>query len=184
MAVKDNSGEKQQRERGKHGSQGQQWRVWYESSIRRWVDSMGECAKLKTVTLTEIKQSSARDTFIAENVYLELFFLWDWKPAERLKQTSQKSDGVSFTLSEDDASSTGRPERTQLQVGVWQEWRNLLFYAQSTMMVISGWRHDRLSEATSLIVVLMERYFRTELMWHSWFVSNILMIWGAGTAQI
>ena len=82
---------------------------------------MGECAKLKTVTLTEIKQSSARDTFIAENVYLELFFLWDWKPAERLKQTSQKSDGVSFTLSEDDASSTGRPERTQLQVGVWQE---------------------------------------------------------------
>ena len=40
------------------------------------------------------------------------------------------------------------------------------------MMVISGRRH----EATSLIVVLMERYFRTELMWHSWFVSNILMM--------
>ena len=73
---------------------------------------MGECAKLKTVT--QIKQSSTHDTFIAENVYLKLFFLWDWKPAERLLQNSQKNDGVSFTLSEDHARSTGRPERTEL----------------------------------------------------------------------
>ena len=42
--------------------------------------------KLKTVT--EMQRSSARDTFNAESVDLELNSLWGWKPVERLKQKS------------------------------------------------------------------------------------------------
>ena len=37
-------------------------------SIRSRSESTGGCVKLKTVT--EIRRSSARDTFIADNVYL------------------------------------------------------------------------------------------------------------------
>ena len=37
--------------------------------------------KLKTVT--EIRRSSARDTFIAESVYLVLNSLLNWKPVEK-----------------------------------------------------------------------------------------------------
>ena len=40
--------------------------------------------KLKTVT--EISRSSARDTFLAESVYLVLNSLLDWKPVKKLKQ--------------------------------------------------------------------------------------------------
>ena len=46
---------------------------------------MGGCVKLKTVTLTEIRRSSAPHTFIAENVYIALNSLWDWEPVEKLK---------------------------------------------------------------------------------------------------
>ena len=41
-----------------------------------------------------IRQSSARDTFIEESVYLVLNSLLDWKPVEKLKQ---RCDVVSFT---------------------------------------------------------------------------------------
>ena len=54
---------------------------------------MGGCVRLKTVT--EIKRSSERDTFIAESVYLVLNSLSDWEPVERLKQTT---DVISFTF--------------------------------------------------------------------------------------
>ena len=47
-------------------------------SIRRRAESTGTCVKLKTVT--EIRQSSAHDTFMAESVYLALNSLWDWEP--------------------------------------------------------------------------------------------------------
>ena len=54
---------------------------------------MGGGVKLKTVT--EIRRSSARKTFIAESVYLVLNSLGpDWEPAERSKQ---RSDVASFT---------------------------------------------------------------------------------------
>ena len=52
--------------------------------VRSRAESTGGCVKLKTVT--EIRRSSARDSFIAESVDLVLIFLWDWKPVERLKQ--------------------------------------------------------------------------------------------------
>ena len=47
-------------------------------------ESTGGCVKSKTVT--EIRRSSALDTFIAESGYIVLKSLWDWKPVERLKQ--------------------------------------------------------------------------------------------------
>ena len=50
-------------------------------SIRSGVESMGGCVKLKTVT--EIRQSRACDTFIAESVYLVLNSSLDWKPMEK-----------------------------------------------------------------------------------------------------
>ena len=53
-------------------------------SIRSGAESMGGCVKLKTVI--EIRQSSDRDTFIAEGVYFVLNSLLDWKPMEKLKQ--------------------------------------------------------------------------------------------------
>ena len=62
-------------------------------SIRSRAESTGGRVKLKTVT--EIRRSSARDTFIAENVYLVLNSLWNWESVERLKK---RSDMVSFTL--------------------------------------------------------------------------------------
>ena len=62
-------------------------------SLRSRVESTGGCVGLKTVT--EIKRSSERDTFIAESVYLVLNSLSDWEPVERLKQTT---DVVSFTF--------------------------------------------------------------------------------------
>ena len=55
-------------------------------SIRSGAESTGGRVKLKTVT--EIRRSSARDTFIAESVYLVLNSLLDWKPVEKLKQRS------------------------------------------------------------------------------------------------
>ena len=53
-------------------------------SIRSRAESTGGHVKLKTVT--EIRWSSACDTFIAESVYLVLSSLLDWKPVEKLKQ--------------------------------------------------------------------------------------------------
>ena len=44
------------------------------------VESTGGCVKLKTAT--EIRQSSAHNTFIAEGVFLVLNSLWDWEPVE------------------------------------------------------------------------------------------------------
>ena len=44
--------------------------------------------------VTDIRQSSTRDTFIAERVYLVLNSLLDWKPVEKLKQ--RWCDVVSF----------------------------------------------------------------------------------------
>ena len=45
---------------------------------------MGGRVKLKTVT--EIRRSSAHDTFIAQSVYVVLNSLLDWKPVQKLKQ--------------------------------------------------------------------------------------------------
>ena len=61
-------------------------------SIRSGAESTGRCVQLKTVT--EIRRSSARDTVIAERVYLVLNSLLDWKPVEISKQ---RCDMGSFT---------------------------------------------------------------------------------------
>ena len=61
---------------------------------RIWRLSTGGCVKLKAVT--EIRRSSARETFVTESVYLVLNSLLDWEPAERLKQ---KNDVVGFVFS-------------------------------------------------------------------------------------
>ena len=64
------------------------WKLRVSKAERRaW-----EGVKLKTVT--EIRRSSARKTFIAESVYLVLNFLWDWEIAVRSKE---RSDVASFT---------------------------------------------------------------------------------------
>ena len=57
-------------------------------SIRRRAENTGGCVNLKTVT--EIRRSSARDTFVAErfcarSVFLVLNSLLDWEPVGRLK---------------------------------------------------------------------------------------------------
>ena len=54
--------------------------------IRSRVESTGGCVKLKTVT--EIRRSSTRDTFMEESVYLVQNSLLGWKPVEKLKQVS------------------------------------------------------------------------------------------------
>ena len=61
-------------------------------SIRSRTESTGGCVKLKTVT--EIRRSTARDTFRADSVDLVLNSLWNWEPEQRLKQ---RSDMASFT---------------------------------------------------------------------------------------
>ena len=53
-------------------------------SIRGRAESTGGCVQRKTVT--EVRRSSARDTFIAESVHFVLNSLWDWELVERLKQ--------------------------------------------------------------------------------------------------
>ena len=60
-------------------------------SIRRRAESTGMRVKLKTVT--EIRWTSAHDTFIAENVYLVLNPLWDWESVKILKE---RCDVVGF----------------------------------------------------------------------------------------
>ena len=56
-----------------------------ESTRSGAVSTGGRVSKLKTVT--EIRRSSARDTFLAESVYsLVLNSLLDWKPVKKLKQ--------------------------------------------------------------------------------------------------
>ena len=62
-------------------------------SIRSRAESPGGCVKLKRVT--EIGWSNARDTFIAESVYLVLNSLLDWEPVENVKQ---RCDVVTFTF--------------------------------------------------------------------------------------
>ena len=61
-------------------------------SVRNRTESTGGCVKLKTVT--EIRRSTARDTFRADSVDLVLNSLWNWEPEQRLKQ---RSDMASFT---------------------------------------------------------------------------------------
>ena len=60
-------------------------------SIGSRAESAGRCVKLKIVT--EIRQSSAHDSLIAESVYLILNSLLAWKPVDKLKQ---RCDVVSF----------------------------------------------------------------------------------------
>ena len=52
-------------------------------SIRSRVESTGGCVELKTVT--EIRWSSACDTFVTESVYRVPNVLLDWEPVEKLK---------------------------------------------------------------------------------------------------
>ena len=69
-------------------------------------------------TVTDIRQSSARDTFIAESVYLVL----KWEPVEKLKQRwsvlrffqyeASSTVGYATRLWTEEA---GRPERRELQ---------------------------------------------------------------------
>ena len=59
--------------------------------------------KVEDAMVTDIRQSSTRDTFIAERVYLVLNSLLDWKPVEKLKQSCY---GVSFTFFQYEANST------------------------------------------------------------------------------
>ena len=65
-------------------------------SIRNGAESTGRRVKLKTVQ--EIRRSSARDTFIAESVYLVLKSLLDWKPVEKLKQRCFQYEASSTVL--------------------------------------------------------------------------------------
>ena len=60
--------------------------------MKSGAESAGGCVKLKT--FTEIRRSSARDTFIAESVYLVLNSLLDGKLVEKFKQRCYV---VSFT---------------------------------------------------------------------------------------
>ena len=57
------------------------------------MESTGGCVELKTVT--EMRQSNACDTFVAESVYLVLNSLLEWLPVDKLKQ---RCDVVSFTF--------------------------------------------------------------------------------------
>ena len=75
------------------------WRLRVSKAERRVRE--GVSVKLKTVT--EIGRSSARDTCIAESVYLVLNSLLDWKPVDKFKQRCYV---VSFTFFQYAASST------------------------------------------------------------------------------
>ena len=58
------------------------WNLEAES-IRSKGESTGGHVKLKTVT--EIRRSSTRDTFVAESVYLVRNSMLDWEPMEKFK---------------------------------------------------------------------------------------------------
>ena len=90
-------------------------------SIRSRAESTTRgCVKLNTIT--EIRRSSARDTFIAQSVYLVLNSLLDWQPMEKLKQ---RCDVVSFMFFQYEAQfcirrrlwteEAGQPEKRELQ---------------------------------------------------------------------
>ena len=49
-------------------------------------------------TVTEIRQSSAHNTFIAESVYLVLNSFLDWKPVEKLKQRCDVDSFIFFSV--------------------------------------------------------------------------------------
>ena len=93
-------------------------------SIRSGAETTEGCVKLKIVT--EIRRSSARDTFIAESVYLVLNSLPDWKRVEKFKQVlcGQFLLCVFFSMRRAAqfcirrrlwTEEAGRPERRELQ---------------------------------------------------------------------
>ena len=56
----------------------------YQTFFHCWFQHLFRLPKLRTVT--ELRRSSAHDTFVAGSVYLVLNSFWDWEPVERLKQ--------------------------------------------------------------------------------------------------
>ena len=69
-------------------------RFWISEAERRVWEL--ECVKPKIVT--EIRQRRAYDTFIAENVYRVLNFLWDCESVERFKQRRGMASHISDTI--------------------------------------------------------------------------------------
>ena len=64
----------------------QQWRVWCEESGgREYQKASGVYGRVcKVEDSHKDRRSSARDTFIAESVYLALNSLLEWEPVEKL----------------------------------------------------------------------------------------------------
>ena len=90
--------------------------------MKSGAESAGGCVKLKT--FTEIRRSSARDTFIAESVYLVLNSLLDWKPVEKIQTEVLcgqfyvcifQYEASPTVLYATKAEETGRPERRGLK---------------------------------------------------------------------
>ena len=104
-------------------------------------------------TVTELRQSSAHNTFIAESVYLVLNSFLDWKPVEKLKQ---RCDVDSFIFFQYEANSTVLYAMKALDRG-----------SRPARKERIG-RHDRMSEVASFTVASVERYFWTELIRWSW----------------
>ena len=142
------------------GTNNGEWGIWRPRVSE--AASTGGCVKLKTVT--EIRQSSTHDTFIAENVYLVLNSSLDWEPVEKLKQ---KCDVVSFTSSSfffSFFSFLGRGEQY-----------SSVCYEGSGQRKQAGQKGENCSslgvtewEVASFTVASVERYFRTELIRQSW----------------
>ena len=109
-------------------------------SIRSGAESTGRCVKLKTVT--EIRRSSARDTVIAERVYLVLNSLLDWKPVEILKQ---RCDVGSFTCTcvcfvvVVVVFSMKRAEQFCMRLWLWTEEAG---GSEKTMAVVKAWQNE------------------------------------------
>ena len=86
------------------------------------MENTGGCVKFKTIT--EIRHSSARDTFIAGSDCLVLNSLWDWEPVERFKQVSNMVS-LSFPVLHHTGMQVGKARRFCLyqtgaeRVGGW-----------------------------------------------------------------
>ena len=57
-------------------------------------ESIRNGGRVKLKTVTEIRWSSASDTFIAESVHLGLNSLLDWEPVEKFKQRCAECEHV------------------------------------------------------------------------------------------
>ena len=118
---------------------------------RGW-EITGGCVKLKTVT--EIRRSSARDTFIAFILYWTRFFAGRGSSGETIE--TEVCCGQLYWSSSTILYATMASDRGNMQA------------RKDRIAVVKAWQNEWLRWPISLNLASVERYFRTELIRRSW----------------